>query len=133
MIAQRPNLLPLFPRIVLAYRDSVHAAATSRFLRRLGWEVHLTTDGSEARRLARTLAADLVVLDTDLPDESGWLTCAKLLFELPRQKVVLVTDRVSEQEASFAQLVGAAAIVARDESAQVLVASVLAEPAYQTA
>jgi len=31
-----------------------------------------------------------VVVATELPDESGWLTCAKMMLENGAQKVVLV-------------------------------------------
>ena len=59
------------------------------------------------------LEADLVVLDAELFEESGWLTCAKLVGELPLVPVVLVTagDARSRRLGSF---VGASAVVRRD-------------------
>src|SRR5438105_1315286 len=107
--------LPLYfrPRLVLADNHSAQAALTCRQFRRLGWEVHLASSGPEARRLARLLEPQAVILDIALRDESGWLTCAKLTQENPDLKVVLLADRVTETLGRFGQFVGAAALVAR--------------------
>jgi len=112
------------PRLVLADHNSVQAALTCRQFRRLGWEVHLARNGSEARRLARRLAPQVIILDTDLRDESGWLTCAKLLQKNPDNKVVLLADRVTDSMGDFAQFVGAAALVARAAGVRALVTEV---------
>src|SRR5262245_64436229 len=111
MIARTEKPLSFRPRLVLVYADSARAALTSRQFRRQGWEVHLASCGREARRLAQILAPDVVLLDTNLRDESGWLTCAKLLSERPRQKVILVHDQPTPQDHRFAEFVGAAALV----------------------
>jgi DNA-binding response OmpR family regulator len=108
-------------RLVLAYADSAHAVLCCRQLRRLGWEVHLTASGTEARRLAQTLEPAVVVLDAALRDESGWLTCAKLLHDRPGQRVVLVTDEVTSEGERLAGHVGAAILVRRSAGAAALV------------
>src|SRR5205807_8268820 len=85
------------PLMILAYVDSAHAAKCGRYFRRLGWEVHLVASAAEARRLAATVHPQVTVLDTELPDESGWLTCAKLTHEDPTRKVVLLApNRTTE-------------------------------------
>jgi DNA-binding NarL/FixJ family response regulator len=84
----------------------------------------LTSRGAEARRLARELHPDVVVLDADLHDESGWLTCAKLTQERPGQKVVLVSDNTSAREERFRAVVGAAALVRRSAGASALLGQV---------
>ena len=117
--AQRPA--PYRPRLVLAYADSRHAVLCCRQLRRRGWEVHLTRSGAEARRLAQALAPAVVVLDADLPGESGWLTCAKLLMEVPAQRVVLVCDDVTAEGERRAAHVGAATLVSRSAGAAALI------------
>jgi CheY-like chemotaxis protein len=96
------------PCLVLAHPDPVYAAVVSRTFRRLGWAVAQARGGLEARRLACQLQAQLVILDTELPDESGWLTCAKLTHELPQLKVVLVSPQPTPYEQDFADFVGAA-------------------------
>ncbi|HYT94103.1 MAG TPA: hypothetical protein VEL76_35635 [Gemmataceae bacterium] len=112
------------PRLVLAYADSALSALSSRHFRRLGWEVHLTSSGVEARRLAHALRPQVVVLETDLRGESGWLTCAKLTLTGTDFKVVLVGDGVTAEEEAFADTVGAAAIVDRHAGLAALVAEV---------
>jgi DNA-binding response OmpR family regulator len=99
------------PRLVLAHTDITYAALASRHLRRQGWDVYLAKTGDETRRLARNLAPAVVVLETDLPDESGWLVCDKLARELPGIKAVLVGKRLTQAHARFAAFVGAAGLV----------------------
>ena len=124
MIARTAKPLSFRPRLVLAYADSAHAALSGRHFRRLGWEVHLASTGAEARRLSQALAPSVVVLDTDLREESGWLTCAKLTLERPGQRVVLLGNDLSERAHNFAAFVGAAALVRRDAGTDALVETV---------
>jgi DNA-binding response OmpR family regulator len=99
--------------MVLAFADTARAALSARHFRRLGWEVHLAAVGPEARRLAHALNPQVVVLDTDLRGESGWLTCAKLTLTANPFKVVLVGDEVDAQQEEFARHCGASALVGR--------------------
>jgi CheY-like chemotaxis protein len=119
-----PMIAPLSrlrPRLVLAHTEAVYAALASRYFRRLGWDVHLAGTGLEARHLVRVLAPDVVVLDVRLPDESGWLSCSKLVREHPGLKVVLVGTSVTPENHRFAAFVGAAALVSQDEGVQALI------------
>jgi DNA-binding response OmpR family regulator len=125
MIAHADKHPPLRPLLVFAYADSRYAALGCRQLRRLGWEVRLASRGHEARRLAGALKPAVVVIDTDLHDESGWLTCDKLSRETPGPKVVLVGTNPSEEDRRLAAFVGAAAIVRRDAGVGALVDQVL--------
>src|SRR5690242_10546534 len=85
--------IPLFPPcLILAHADGSFAAATGQALRRLGWDVYLTRSGAEVRRLAGMLAPRLILVGTELPDESGWLTCDKLTAVLPHTRVILLAD-----------------------------------------
>ena len=79
------------PCLILAHADPAYAAQVVRAFRRHGWDVYPAQNGPEVRRLARMLEPQLVVLQTDLPEESGWLTCDKLTDEWPDCKVVLVS------------------------------------------
>jgi CheY-like chemotaxis protein len=125
MIARTYKPLTFRPRLVMAYADSIHAALSARHLRRLGWEVHLASSGPEARRLARALAPEVVILDTQLPDESGWLTCAKLMMENGTQKVMLVSADITPEEERLAATVGAATIVERQHGVLALIDQVM--------
>jgi CheY-like chemotaxis protein len=132
MIARTETPLRFHPRLVLAYADSAHAALSCRFFRRQGWEVHLANSGSEARRLADALAPDVVVLDTDLREESGWLTCAKLNGGNRGPKVVLVSQELDGENLAFADFVGASALVLRSAGPAALVDKVPGKPLVQT-
>jgi len=121
MIARTEKPLSFRPRLVLAYADSALSALSSRHFRRLGWEVHQTSSGVEARRMAHALHPQAVVLETELRGESGWLTCAKLTLTGDDFKVVLVSDGVTTEQEEFAQTVGAAAIVDRRAGLSALV------------
>jgi DNA-binding response OmpR family regulator len=128
MIARSEKPCRFHPRLVLAYADSAHAALSCRYFRRQGWEVHLASSGAEARRLAEALAPDVVVLDTDLREESGWLTCAKLVAQNRGPQVVLVSQELDGESVAFADFVGAAALVLRSAGPAVLVDKVAAAP-----
>jgi DNA-binding response OmpR family regulator len=109
------------PCLVLAHASPVYTAQACRAFRRLGWDVYTARSGPEARRLARMLAADAVVLDTALPGESGWLTCEKLTGELPRVRAVLVAPTAGGQEARFAAFVGAGLLLREADGVAALV------------
>ena len=102
------------PCLVLADPDPAYASATARSFRRLGWDVYEAKVGPEARRVARMLEADLVLLDARLPGETGWLTCAKLLRERPQTRVILVAGTADPHGVRLAAFVGARALVRRD-------------------
>jgi hypothetical protein len=99
------------PCLILALADAADAARAARILRRQGWDVYVARNGPEARRLARMMEAERVVLGAQLDGESGWLTCDKLVTEMPAVKVVLVDPDPPENVQEFAAFVGAEAVV----------------------
>jgi DNA-binding response OmpR family regulator len=109
------------PCVVLARSDAKRASESGRRLRRLGWDVYQAKAGTEARRLARMLDPELVVLDAEMDDESGWLTCAKLSRERPGGRIVLLGD-ASARNVERARFVGASAILPCEDSLDSLVA-----------
>lgn len=125
------NALPL-PCLVLAHADEAYAASIARGFRRLGWDVYLAQSGPEARRLVRMLAADAVILDAALPEESGWLTCQKLTGEQPLIDAILVSDNLSVRNRELADFVGASALVRQSDGLAPLVAE-LGNPAVSAA
>ncbi len=116
------------PRLLLAYSDSAHASRCVRYFRRLGWEVHMVASGVEAQRLAGELMPQVIVLDVDLPDESGWLSAAKIRIAPPEQRVVLLADYVDAQLRERAQSLGVAGIVGRADGPQALAALAIEQP-----
>jgi DNA-binding response OmpR family regulator len=115
------------PLLILAYADSAHAVQCGRFFRRLGWEVRLVASAAEVRRLLTAFTPRAIVLDAELPDESGWLTCAKITHEDPaRQVILLVPDRCPETMRNLA-IAGATALVARHDPLEVLAETIRGE------
>jgi DNA-binding response OmpR family regulator len=104
------------PCLILAHGNALYAADTCKRFRRQGWDVYEIEDGPAARRLARMLEPELVVLEADLKGESGWLTCAKLTRERPGSRVILVSDESGASNCRKADFVGAAALVHGQDS-----------------
>jgi DNA-binding response OmpR family regulator len=111
--------------VVLAYADSEYAASCCRYFRRQGWKVHLAGSSAEVRRLMKSLRTGVLVLDTGLQDESGWLTCAKLVAENEAMRVILVAPLSNGESRALADFVGASALVSREAGPRALVSEVL--------
>jgi len=116
------------PCLILAHAEPAYAAPVLRMFRRQGWDVYPARTGPEVRRLARMLEPQLVVLQADLPEESGWLTCDKLTDELPGVRVILVAADPTPYHADFAAFVGADALADRRDGLAALLPH-LREPA----
>lgn len=114
-------------RLIVAHTNPEYAAQVGRQFRRLGWEVHPARSGAEVRRLARTLGPQLVVLGEEAPDETGWLTCAKLAREPRRCRVVVVSRAPTAEDQRLTRFVGGSALVRQDADAGALVAEVYGE------
>jgi DNA-binding response OmpR family regulator len=119
---------PYRPCLILAHADPTFADLTCRSFRRRGWDVYRAHTGPEIRRLARMMGPDLVLLDTDLPGESGWLTCDKLTREQPHARVILVGPSTTPQDDQLAAFVGASALVNRADGMTLLVHEVCGTP-----
>jgi len=111
---------PARPRLLLGYTDSAHASRCARHFRRLGWEVHLVAAAAEAQRLAGELLPHTIVLDADLPDESGWLSAAKILLTRPAQRIFLLVDEPNQRLDERAASLGVAGLVRRDQGPEAL-------------
>jgi DNA-binding response OmpR family regulator len=125
MSANKYTPTRLRSRLVLAYADPAHASQTCRQLRRHGWEVHLANNGADARRLLDLLDPDVLVLDTELYDESGWLACAKAVGDGAARRVILLASSVTDEMRRFARFVGASALVDRNAGTAALVGEVV--------
>jgi len=110
---------PRRPHVVIAHSDANYTSGVARTFRRYGWMVARAADGPSARRLAASLSADLVVLQANLPEESGWLTCAKMSLDSARPAIVLVADE-ADCEGAFADFAGASRLVTRDQGCEPL-------------
>jgi CheY-like chemotaxis protein len=107
-------------RLLVAHGDPRYVAAVSDQFRRLGWDVQVAKNGVEARQLARSRPPSVVILAADSTEETGWLTCAKLMRELPHVKVILVSRDLAPECFRLTQFVGAAALVAQRDGVRAL-------------
>jgi DNA-binding response OmpR family regulator len=115
------------PLLILAYADSAHAAQCGRYFRRHGWEVRLVASAGEVRRLLATSTPRAIVLDTELPDESGWLTCAKITHEDPARKVILLAPNRSPENLRNVANVNAVGLVSRQDQIETIAEAILIE------
>jgi DNA-binding response OmpR family regulator len=99
------------PRVVIGHRDKDYATRIGRQLAEIGWEGVTVDCAAKARVLARAERTVALLLDVDLPDESGWLTCDKVTRERPELCVVLLSNDTSAEDHRFATFVGARALV----------------------
>lgn len=118
------------PRLLLAYADPAYASECGRYFRRLGWEVQMVASGAEARQLAGDYRPDVVVLDAELVDESGWLTSAKISTENPELRIMLVADEPCEHRL---EMVGASHAVCRKNGAEALAMAILGKASLSEA
>ncbi len=113
------------PCLVVAHADRDYTNLVGKDFRARGWTVFTTDSAASLQRLAAALRPTAVVLDADLPDESGWLTCGKLGVQAPHLPVVLVSEQRTAKRQRLAAFVGAAAIVSRPAGVRVLAQEVL--------
>jgi CheY-like chemotaxis protein len=125
--APEPRWVPHRRRLLLAHGDPHYVAAVRTQFERLGWDVQIAQKGSDIRQLARQQVPTLVVLAADAPEETGWLTCAKLRRELPECRVILVGSDMAAECFRLTQFVGAAALVAQRDGVGALMDEVYGE------
>ncbi len=99
------------PRMVIGHSNPYTLAGYCRHFRRLGWDVWGSMGGREARRLAYIHEPAVVILETDLPDQTGWLSCFKIVRDGGCRKVILLASAPDQASPDFAQFVGATAMV----------------------
>lgn len=99
------------PKVLLAHHSHVFRTKAKRPFRSHGMELTATSSAQAAQVLARSLDPDVIVLDTRLRDESGFLTCAKLKAAYPDGRVILMGRRLNPADRRFARFCGADAIV----------------------
>jgi DNA-binding response OmpR family regulator len=102
--------------VVLALPESAVTAEAAERLRRFGWQVHRVADCDALRELTCHTTPDVVVLSADGADESGWLTCAKLMRAMPRLRVLVVGEPTGEAT-RLARFLGVEAPVPADVGA----------------
>src|SRR5262245_32472013 len=80
-------------RILVVDDQPAALYATSRVLRAAGFNVVEASSGTEAVRLAASESVDLVVLDINLPDITGFAACQQIrtMRTTPRMPVIYLS------------------------------------------
>jgi len=65
--------------------------------------------------IAASARPDAIVIDVDLPDESGWLSAAKILLVQPSQRIILLADSFDANERERARSLGVVGMVRRED------------------
>lgn len=95
-------------RILIVEDDAPIAILLADHLRKVGHVVRIVGNGLEAIALYRAERADLVILDVMIPGANGYDVCRALRTEPGRQPIVLMlTARVTEEDAILGYKVGA--------------------------
>ena len=110
MVATRDHSDRATHSVVLALPNSAVQNAAADRLQRAGWRVYRAATIASLRRLACRLAPEVIVMSVDGSDESGWLTCAKLLRGAPRMRVIVVGETTAKERA-LARFIGAEALL----------------------
>lgn len=119
-------------KILLVEDSKFLRLATERALARAGYEMNSACDGSEALRLAREKAPDLILLDMLLPKKSGPEVLAELKKDtLTKAIPVVVMTGLSQKNAARLQGDGAAGFLEKsalelDKGSEKLLAAVRA-------
>jgi len=95
-------------RILIVEDDAPIAILLADHLRKVGHVVRIVGNGLEAIALYRNERADLVILDVMVPGANGYDVCRALRADGGRQPIVLMlTARVTEEDAILGYKVGA--------------------------
>jgi ActR/RegA family two-component response regulator len=104
--------------MVMSLGDLPASAVIERYFQERGWRVHVAESSCEVRELVRKHGASAALLAEELPNqESGWLTCWKLLSEVPKTQIVVLGSSHAERGARWAKAVGAVGYLRANEPA----------------
>ena len=107
--SKHPRLFNCRDVLLVEHRDEVAARLVADLN---GVESgNLRIGASEASRIYVRFAAELLVVNVDLPDASGWLLTAKLSMFSPVARIWLYTHRLRSNGASFMRFVGAEELI----------------------
>ena len=90
----------------------------SGLLESAGCEVHVAADGGQALIQSYEFQPEIVFLDIKIPEQYGWLVCAKLKLVEPSPTVVLMTGLTWDYLDSFSEFVKADDVLRKPFSAE---------------
>ena len=116
-------------KVLIIDDDEAIRESMKRILQREGYEVVLAADGRAALELYDSARIDLVLLDLDLPERSGWDVFEDLTSRRPSLPVIVITGHTGQYP--VAQAAGVDAFMEKPIDAPKLLQAmkdVLAEP-----
>ncbi len=116
-------------RVLVIDDDPAVAKSIKRVLERAAYDVVLAPDGREAEARFQSQSIDLVLLDLNLPSESGWDVFERLTTRQPYLPVIVITAMPNQY--AMAQAAGVGALVEKPVEVPALlklIKDLLAEP-----
>lgn len=108
-------------QLIVGHEDDGFISRVCQQFVQLGWDVYPAGSPDEVRKLAGELPPSVVILPTQFQEESGYLTCAKLVREHPGHRVILVGDYCTPDLQRYTSFVGGSALLGLDNSMRSLV------------
>jgi len=102
-------------KLLLAHRDAGFRRELVENLDGREVQVIQCATAEATHALAAEFRPSIVIVDANLPDQSGALTCAKLRISHPRCRVILVGRQRNGEDARLARFIGADVYVAQRE------------------
>lgn len=122
----RAVLRPLKPlaRILVADDDAGVRGFLRKVLEQDGYQVAEAADGKQALQRALTGRVDLVITDLVMPEQEGIETIRALRQDLPDVAIIAISGAFDGQFLNVAKLMGAAAVLTKPVTAELLLAKV---------
>ena len=105
-----PTARPWLPKVVIIDDDPVSAGFLGALLKQEGFLVVKAADGAAGRSLVAAESPDLVLLDVQMPDESGLETCQKLKQDQSLSEIPVIFLTASEELSTKLQGFAAGAV-----------------------
>ena len=96
----------------------------SHILRREGYEVITIQNVEEARDIFRERKPDLLLLDLELPDKSGFRLCHEVSRDFPDIRIVILSSKEGGGDREMARQFGAYGYIAKSASRQMMLSQV---------
>jgi DNA-binding response OmpR family regulator len=119
-------------RVLVVDDDASIRSALKKVLEAEGFEVALAANGAEATERFKSGKTDLVILDLNLPGQSGWDIFEKLTRKNPSVPILVIT--ALPNQCATAQAAGVGALLEKPLAVPVLLETMkrlLAEPPAQ--
>jgi CheY-like chemotaxis protein len=111
--------MTLSPQILVADDDDLNREVMEAFLMSENYRVHLAHDGQHTLHLTESLLPDLILLDVNMPDMTGYEVC-RILRQNPTTAnipVIMVTGYDTAQDRAAGMAAGANVFLPRPFSA----------------